>query len=220
MKMVRRILLACLIALIPAAALAARNPDELDRVSFSNRTGYRIVHLFYSPEDSELWGPDILASKGALADGEVLSFFVHHPDQSIRFDFLALDSSGDGYLIPGVEISRDRPAFVPIGLEHFDRSVRGSIELTELIITNASDDDIWYLFISPADSLVWGIDILDDETIFATGDSFAVRLPSAANGSSFDLLGMDENNGTLYRSITISNRREEWFIDITEADRR
>jgi hypothetical protein len=200
-------------------ALSAQRPDDLSRISFVNQTGYDIRHLFYSPGDSDQWGPDILGSRGWLRDGEVLSFFVHHPERRNYFDFLAIDASGDAFGIPAVEVEEGRETFVSIGLEHFEQA-GVDWPVAELVLTNTSSDDIWYLFISPSRSNIWGVDILDDETLFSRGDSLLVLLPVGDFVPAWDVLGLDENNGTLYRSIELAERGGNWFIDLGESDRK
>jgi hypothetical protein len=58
--------------------------------------GYEIIYLFFSPSDSEHWGPDVLPSTVTLSDGKTHSFLVP-VDGVITFNVRAIDEDGDSY---------------------------------------------------------------------------------------------------------------------------
>ncbi len=217
--MIKRAVIAWQLLLLAAVAFGF-DPGELNRVSFSNQTGYDIEYLFFSPADSDWWGPDILGSRRVLADGQIISFYVHYPEARNRFSVFAIDEAGDAYFLSEVEISDGQEALVEITLELYDPHGYDDLYFSELIITNATEADIWYLFLSPSDSTMWGVDILDDETIFARGDSFSILVPSGSDPVIYDLLGLDEHIRTMYRQVSISRNQDEWFVDISESDLR
>lgn len=207
-------MLLCYVMLGLNSLITAVEPDELGRISFSNQTGYDILYVFYSPGDSELWGPDIIGSNSLLYTGDTLSYYVHFPESSGQFDFLAIDAAGDAYVIENFTVRDGEPALVEFNLRDYRRDGYDDLVFSQLIITNASQSDIFYLFLSPSDSTMWGIDILNDETLFVQGDSFSLLLPTERRGTSFDLLALDESNTSMYQQLQISSQKDEWFVDI------
>ena len=215
----RKLLITIFLLVGLVASLAAMDPAELNRVTFKNDTGFTILFLFFSPGDSEWWGPDILGSTMEFEDGDEMSFYIHYPEYSNEFDFMAVDEDMDAYYKWNVEINDGEELYVEISLADYEGDSAEDMNFSEIIFTNVSDEDIWYMFLSPSDSEMWGIDVLDDETIFSVGDTYELLVPTGSEGTSYDLFAVDEDGGTFYRSIEVSSRKDEWYIDITEADR-
>ena len=119
--------------------------------------------MHVSPEDSEGWGADVLGSERTLDDGEYLGFYILYPDECNSFDIMAIDEEGDSYFIWDYEICDGYEEELEITLDDWDDEFE--LDLEEVTIINDTGYDIWYIFISPSDSDMWGIDHLDDETI-------------------------------------------------------
>ncbi|MFW6288493.1 MAG: hypothetical protein ACOC2Q_01800, partial [Spirochaetota bacterium] len=165
-------LMAIALALLVTAGASGLDPSNLNRVTFVNSTGSDFVYLFFSPGDSEYWGADVLGTTRTLDDGEQVSFFIHYPEYSNEFDFLAIDEDGDAYIIWNYEISDAEPALIEVTLEDYE----GGYDLPDLArvnLTNSTDYDMWYVMFSPGDSAMWGIDMLDDESILAVGETLS-----------------------------------------------
>ena len=143
MRRIARIIAVAALALLVASAAFGINPDNLNRVTFVNHTGYDIRYLFFSPGDSEYWGANILGTTRTLDDGEKLSFYIHYPDYSNAFDFMAIDEDGDAYLIWDYEISDDRSATIEITMADYDGGY-DMPEFTEVQLTNDSGYDIHF----------------------------------------------------------------------------
>ena len=191
---------------------------EMSRVTLENHSGFNMRHVFISPGDSEEWGADILSSAGGdefLYAGGKLHVYVHFQHTHPSFDIWTIDEDFDSYVIRDVQARGN--LYIAVGREHHEPAT-GKPAFTELILTNASDKDIWFLFFSPDNSEVWGADILTHEGVFEAGNSIRVVLPS--EDGQYDLLGLTETGDNYYRSLSMPEPGTSTFIDITEADRR
>jgi hypothetical protein len=213
-----RILTAVLLVVIVSAGAFAIDPANLNRVTFVNSTGFDIVYLFFSPGDSDYWGADVLGTTRTLDDGEKVSFYIHYPDPSNEFDFLAIDEDGDAYIIWNYEITDGTPALIEITLDDFE----GGYDLPELAtvtFTNDTGYDIWYVFFSPGDSNMWGIDMLDDETILEAGETVSLFVPATDSPVPYDFQGVDvdEDEYEIW-GIELSDRSLEYDVSIEPSD--
>jgi hypothetical protein len=200
-----------------ASFAAAINPDNLNRVTFVNNSGSDMYYLFFSPGDSEYWGADILGTTRTLNDGENVSFFLHYPDRTNNFDFLAVDEDGDAYLIWDYPITDGDEAVIEITLDQYNGGYNRP-ELATVELTNETGYDMWYVFLSPGDSMMWGVDMLDDETILETGDTLSLFVPVTSDATRYDFLGVDEDEDTYQFYIEISNARSEYGVPIEISD--
>lgn len=212
-------LIACALVLMLAAPLLAIDPAHLNTVTFHNDTGYDIHYLFFSPGDSTSWGVDILGSEGIFPAGSSLGYYIHYPDQSNEFDLLAVDADGDAYRRPGVRITDGTPLSISITMDDY----KGSYylpQLVELDLANDTGYEIQYLFISPGDSRMWGIDLLGDNRILASGGNVRAMVQLATVPLRVDVHGvdaerdsyqfsmlLDEGDALIEREITLSDLR-------------
>ena len=217
MRRVVSFITVALFALVVATAAFGINPDNLNRVTFVNNTGYDIWYLFLSPGDSEYWGADILGTSRTLDDGDKLGFYIHYPDYANEFDLMAIDEDGDAYFIYGFEISDDRAATIEITLADYDGGYEMP-DLAEVELTNDSGYDMWYVFFSPGDSAMWGVDMLDDETILFDGESLSIYVPVSRQPTPFDFQGIDEDEDIYMFSVEVSNRQDyySWMIELSD----
>jgi hypothetical protein len=215
-RFVRAILGLALVLFVAGAAFGI-NPDNLNRVTFVNNTGFDIWYLFFSPGDSDYWGADILGTTRTLDDGEKVTFYIHYPEYSNEFDFLAVDEDGDAYYIWNYEISDAGPAVIEITLADYE----GGFEmptLAEVNLTNDSGYDMWYVFFSPGDSMMWGVDMLDDETILFDGDTLSLYVPVSDNETRYDFQGVDEDEDVYEFWVELSDRQESYNFLIELSD--
>ncbi len=216
MNTVGKWLVVALILVVTAGAFGI-DPANLNRVTFVNNTGFDFVYLFFSPGDSEYWGADVLGTTRTLDDGEKVSFFIHYPDFSNEFDFLAIDEDGDAYIIWNYEISDAEPALIEVTLDDYE----GGYDLPDLArvdLSNSTEYDMWYVMFSPGDSVMWGIDMLDDETILEAGETLSLFVPVSDEPVRFDVHTVDEDIDTYEFQIEISNARLEYTYAIEPVD--
>lgn len=213
----KRIGIIGLLVLLVASYASAIDPANLNRVTFVNNSGFDMYYLFFSPGDSELWGPDILGTTRTLDDGEKVSFFLHYPDRTNNFDFLAVDEDGDSYLIWDYAITDGDEAVIEITLDQFDGNF-SMPTLAEVELTNETGYDMWYVFLSPGDSQMWGVDMLDAETILGTNETLNLFVPVTDDAARYDFLGVDEDEDTYQFYIEVSNAQSSYSVPIELSD--
>lgn len=91
---------------------------EFAQVTFVNDTGFEIYYLFFSPEDSAIWGPDILRSDVTLEDGMEYSFFVP-VSGPVNFNVKAVDEDDDTYTFD-ISLDVDDEVYYAIDLADLD----------------------------------------------------------------------------------------------------
>lgn len=215
-KLVRAVGVIALLLLATTAAFGI-NPDNLNRVTFVNHTGYDIWYLFFSPGDSDYWGADILGTTRTLGDGDKLSFYIHYPDYADTFDFMAIDEDGDAYFIWDYEINDDNPAMIEITLADYDGDYNLP-DLAEVDLTNTTGYDMWYVFFSPGDSNMWGVDMLDDETILTDGETLSLYVPVSSDTTRYDFQGVDQDTDEYEFWVELSNKRDTYSFNIELSD--
>ena len=176
---------------------------ELGRITLANQTPFKLLHVFVSPEDSGEWGADILSSaegkfRQLLHADDELNFYIHFQPASPLFDLFAIDEDHDSYLLRGLR-AKDN-LFVAIGPEHYQSDLHAP-ELIELILTNASAQDLWFIFLNPANFDAWGVDLLTDEGLLEVGDSMSILL--AIREGNYDFLGLTETGDIYYKSLVL-----------------
>lgn len=196
--------------------LFAFEPGSLNQVTFVNRTGYEMQYIFFSPSDSDFWGADILGAERVLGDREELRFFVSYPEECASFDFLAIDEDLDSYSSMGFELCDGTPRTFVIDFEYFEGDV-GVPEFSSVQLWNTLDEDIYFLFVSPADSEMWGVDILDSQSIFAPGESVDVLVLLGGAGR-FDIMAVDASMESYRFQVELGEQALYEFL-IEESDR-
>jgi hypothetical protein len=206
-----------LLATLFAAPALAVDPDNLNLITFENRTGDNIRYIFLSPSDSIYWGTDILGSTRVLNDNQDLAFYIHYPDQCNEFDIFAVGASEDAYIIYGYEICDNSEATVRLTPRNLDENAP-EFSFTTVTIENLTGYELWYIFFSPGDSSMWGVDQLDRETTLSTGTSFSVLLPIGDEVVRYDVRAVDEDRDTYTFFVEIDPDQEEHFYSIEIGD--
>ncbi len=184
-------------ALAVAASAFAFSPDELHVLTIENETGYEILYLFFSPADSNFWGVDVLGSNRTFPSGDSIGFLVHYPEYCGAFDLLAIDEDLDAYYMFDIELCDDADETVTITFDSFDGDF-GEPTFATVSLTNDLYNEIYYLFLSPADSEKWGVDVLDIETILGPDDVAEFLVLRSSGVDEYDVLAIDDDYD-LYR---------------------
>jgi len=208
---------AALFLLLAASSSSAVSPDELNLITFTNNTGEDINYIFLSPGDSEYWGSDILGSTRVLADEEELGFYIHYPDRCNEFDIYAVGASESAFLVYGFEICDGEEAEVELTRRNLDADAP-DFEFTTVTISNDTDYEILYLFFSPGDSQMWGVDQLDRETTMTPGESVSVLLPVGDAVVRYDVQAVDEDEDTYTFFVEINPKLEDHAYSIVNSD--
>lgn len=188
----RRIYISAIFLLVCAAFASAMDPDELNKITFKNMTGSEIQMIFLSPSDSEDWGPDIMGADNTLANGRSISFYIHYPDSSFKFDIMAVDEDGNSFEVYEYTVKDGKEALITMTKKELNKSPP-DLEFITLTVENETGAEIDYLFISPTDSDAYGVELLSEEGVIEDGDYVDILVPLADEVSSYDVLAVDED---------------------------
>jgi hypothetical protein len=195
---------------VSAATAFAFNPDKLNKITFDNATGTKIEMIFLSPGDSKFWGPDIIGADYFLKDSGSIGYYVHYPETSFRFDIMATDDKGNKFEIRDFQIADGKEAKVKLTPESLNATMT-DFTLATVHIDNNTGHEIQYLFFSPSDTNAWGVDLLDEETTVADGDSHSFVLPVGRDKLKYELMGVDENGDEYQFNMTIDPKARKEF---------
>ncbi|MDA3950201.1 MAG: hypothetical protein PF508_13415 [Spirochaeta sp.] len=217
----KRIVVTVLLAMLVLASLPAQIEDVLAQTSsieFVNNTGYDIFHVFFSPGDSDYWGPDVLDATTVLGNGEAVSFLVHHPQGCNTFDIMAVDEDYDAYYRWDVEVCDDRDNRITLTLKDYAEENVSNIELIEAAFVNDTPYDMWLVFLSPSDSSYFGVDVLGGSTVIGQGDGTAMYIPVGSEEVLYDVISFDEDGDRYVFQIGIDNSEPAmtWPIEMTD----
>ena len=211
-------LLACMaLTLVAAAPARAIDPANLNLITFENRTGQDIRYIFLSPSDSEYWGTDILGSTRLLGDDDELGFYIHYPDKCNEFDIFAIGESDEAFQVFGYEICDGKEAKVRFTRRNLDEQ-GADFNFTTVTLENATDYELWYIFFSPGDSNMWGVDQLDEETILEPGEAVSLLLPVSDESVRYDVRAIDEDEDTYTFFVEIDPSKDEHIYSIENSD--
>jgi hypothetical protein len=214
----KRILLILSATLLISAPLAAMNPEELNSISFYNDSGFDILYLFFSPGDSEEWGADLLGSTRTLLAGQEVEFFLHYPEACNTFDFMAIDEDGDTYYIWDYEICDGKPGLIEISLDQYDPNATVRSNFAEVNLRNDTPYEMYFVFVSPSDSEMWGVDMLDAQTILEPGNALSLLVPVSKEVVSYDVLAVDEDTDDYSFRVELNSGETSytWAIEMSD----
>lgn len=195
----------------------AIEPENLNNITFQNGTGMAIEYVFLSPGDSEYWGTDILGANRVLDNGDSLGFFIHYPKRCNDFDIMAVAENRDAYTIYDYEICDGEEAVIQLSRHNLDETAP-AFEFTEITLENQLSYEIWYMFFSPADSEMWGVDQLDENSVLAPGDSLSVLLPIGAREVRYDVQAVDQDEDTYTFYVELDNSKSSYLFAVEPAD--
>jgi len=207
--------------LLTLGTVTALTAQDLNTIEFKNKTKNEIYYLFFSPGDSEYWGPDVLGDTRTLTAGETVEFFISYPDPINTFDFMAIDDEGNVYEFYDMEISDEEPARIVINSSYVtDQVDLDSLEedLVALEIQNVTGFELYYMFISPYDSNMYGIDFMDSETTLMDGDSVSVLIFQSNAEIAYDIMAIDDEGDSYSFQLSLDPDMESQYTEITLDD--
>ncbi len=213
-------ILIILLMLIMPVLIFAFDPSWLNNIVFFNGTSNDIEYIFLSPGDSEYWGPEILNSERVLESRSDLGFYIFYPDECNDFDILAIDSNGDSLTIFDYTICDGVEETIAFSKRDMSEE-EPYFEYVTLDIYNDIETEIYYIFVSPADSNMYGVDLLDEVTTILPGDYLSLLIPIGEGDVDYDVMAVDEYNDTYSFSYTISldyGTEQEVLIEMGDMD--
>lgn len=212
----KRICISFLLLGIICFSAFAFNPDDLNLIYFENSTGSTIEFIFLSPGDSEYWGPEILGSERILANGDILGFYILYPNACDEFDIMAIDEDEQTLIIYNYEICDTDEGYIEILPEYLTEEAP-SMNFVEIHIRNETIL-VYYIFISPSDSEMWGVDYLDETTILDTEDSLSLVFPVGDEPTEYDLKAIDEDGDAYQFSFDVDSDSDDMVFSIEISD--
>jgi hypothetical protein len=201
--MYKKSFLIFLIVMVPVFGLFSFEPEYLNRITFVNKTGADIWYVFLSPGDSDEWGFDILGSERVLEHNNLLSFYIFYPDSENYFDIMAIDEEGNTFVLFDQLVSDESEEVIFITEDNLKDENPG-MQLLEVQFENQTEYEMFYLFISPSDSEMWGVDMMDDEQTLMSFDTLSLLAPYGDSEVSYDVLCVDSDNDEYQFSLNVS----------------
>ena len=209
--------MAVLFAALAAASAFAFDPSELNKITFENSTGTKIETIFLSPSDSEYWGPDIIGADFVVKDGGSLGYYIHYPEKTFKFDIMATDEAGHMFEVYNYVLTDGKESTITLTQKNLN-SKAPEFTFATLKVTNNTVHELQYLFISPEDSDAWGVDLLDEESTLAAGDTHSIVIPIGKDKVTYNLMAADENNDEYVFDLTIDPAKGKDFTASIEAE--
>jgi hypothetical protein len=213
----RKTAIIVLVSLVAASqVLFAFDSSELNKVTFVNATTVAIKGIFFSPGDSNEWGPDMLGSDRTLAPKAQLAFFVHYPESTAKFDIMAVDDKDRALIIYDYVFKDGKEETIQFRAKDMAKSMP-DVSFIELTLENSLDVEVDYLFCSPADSSAWGADILDETSVLASGESKTIMIPVAKEKVDYNVMAVDVDNGVYKFDVSMDPNSSDTFHAAIEA---
>ncbi len=191
-------------------------PQELSRVTFVNETGNTIKYLFASASEAQEWGPDLLGDKEFIY-GDNLTYFVHHEDDCALFDFYAIDSLDNAYIIQSVKLCQKGDAVMVVTVSDFVARKR-HVQISRVFLTNATNSSLQYVFFAPSKTRHWGFDILRSDMSLEPGATIEYAVPVGTKNSQFDILAIAKDRTLIQHNLELSASKPAVYIDFTVED--
>lgn len=208
--------MAVLFAALAALSAFAFDPSELNKITFENSTGTKIETIFLSPSDSEYWGPDIIGADFVVKDGGSLGYYIHYPEKTFKFDIMATDEAGHMFEVYNYVLTDGKEATITLTQKNLNNKAP-EFTFATLKVTNNTDHELQYLFISPEDSDAWGVDLLDEKTTLAAGDTHSIVIPIGKEKVTYNLMAADENEDEYVFDLTINPAKGKDFTASIDA---
>ncbi len=213
------IAISLMLVVLSAAAAFAFNPDELNKITIQNTTGTKIEMIFLSPGDSDYWGPDIIGADYVLKDGGSIGYYLHYPEKSFKFDIMATDDNGNKFEQRDIVVTDGKELTLKITKKNLNATAP-DFTLATVHFENATGHELQYLFVSPNDSKAWGVDLLDESTTLADGDTHSIVIPIGKNKTKYNLMAVDENNDEYSFNLTLDPAKASkdftWSIEASD----
>lgn len=215
----QRLIFAAILLLSIAGRAQAQgiDPSNLNLITFHNETGGTIEYVFLSPGDSGHWSTDILGSQRVLDNRDSLGFYIHYPNRCDDFDIMAIGANGSAFTLFDYQICDGREAHITLDRKSLDESAP-QLDLVEIVVENDLNYEIQYLFFSPGDSIMWGVDQLDANTILQPGQSFSVLLPVQDREVRYDVQAVDEDHDSYTFFVEVDNSRDRFTFEVEPRD--
>ena len=205
-----------LMVVLAVPVTAEFDEGDLNLITFSNLTRNEILYIFLSPGDSEYWGPEILGASRTLEPNGTLGFYILYPNECDTFDIMAVDDEGGTIILWDYQICDGEEELI----EFVRKDLTDDPPEMDFVTVYISNDTlpIYYIFISPSDSGMWGVDYLDENTILEMDGMVGFLFPVPDESTSYDLMAVDEEADTYEFSFEVDAYSDELVFPIEIDD--
>jgi hypothetical protein len=116
---------------------------------------------------------------------------------------MAIDEEGNTFVLFDQLVSDESEEVIFITEDNLKDENPG-MQLLEVQFENQTEYEMFYLFISPSDSEMWGVDMMDDEQTLMSFDTLSLLAPYGDSEVSYDVLCVDSDNGEYQFSLNVS----------------
>jgi len=182
-----------------------------------NNTGYTGYYLYIRPAGTGNWGSDRLG-RSILENRQSFTISSLPVSANNRYDIRLVDVDDDTYTKLNIAIEPNQG--IVFTFDDFDRG--SSTQITQsndgppITIVNNTGYLVYFLYISPTTSDVWGEDRLASNQTIANGQSVSVNLPYPLNiTDKYDIMieDLDGDTYTKYNVTVTANGRIIFTFD-------
>jgi hypothetical protein len=139
-----------------------------------------------------------------------LSFFVHYPESTATFDIMAVDEQNRALIIYDYGFEDGQEEIIQLRAKDLAKKMP-DVSFVELTVKNALDVEVDYLFVSPSDSEAWGVDILDEQTVLASGESSSFLVPVSESAVDYNVMAVDDSGNDFQFDVTLDPAEGDTF---------
>ncbi|MBM4404039.1 MAG: trypsin-like peptidase domain-containing protein [Candidatus Cloacimonetes bacterium] len=204
------------------------NVEILNLIEITNNTGTVLDRLFIFPSDTTQLGTDALGDGTFFASGDKLTFPIWYPDETNLFHILAHSDEDDSYyVLEDFEITDGTNGRLFLNRSHLVKKqdlnqgkIRMPSIMTNLTIKNNLPRNIKLVFISPAESRMFGIDVLGKNTVSAGGKlKYQIFNWIESNAPvKYEIVAVDGDDHMYSGFITFSATGSDLIYEIKESD--
>ena len=131
---------------------------------------------------------------------------------------MAIDNQGVVYEMNAIEIKDGQAQTVIINDRYKTKKTLESLNLSEIIMDNDTGKELDYVFLAPADSQMWGIELLNTERTLAPGAQVSFLVLLAGEKFDMDFLTIDAEGNNYEQLIPIGTEEDSLYFSIGQKD--
>lgn len=182
--------------------------EDIIEATFTNSLDWSTYYLFISPSDSEYYGADVLESTGAYILDPYSSILLYMTPG--EYDVLILDEDYDMWYGTFTIADGDDVVLSEATLTYEEYGVYDALINIDIIVETTVS--VEYLFLSPADSDEWGVDLLGLSTL-EPDDTLTLTLPEYDANMDYDLLAILEDGQQVTVAVEAFDGAEFYLYD-------
>jgi hypothetical protein len=194
------------------------NPAEFKPLDVTNNTGENLHFLFISPGDSENWAPDALGAGYPFSNGDTLGMEIHYPEKCGSLNIAAISDTGNTYVLSNYNIGDSISTVITLDKSMLSETTTAVENVINVSIDNTIGPPLSNFFISPADSAMFGIDLLGYGKAEVFGSVMEFRILPGKGTVKYDVLAIDNYKKHYSLKIDLSAENRSVAYTLSESD--